>query len=106
MGAEEWTLILAVLFTGVFSGLLVMLTTILHPMLAAMAGPDFRRFLGRFLPIARHALSNQVAVVGMVLASGAAVVLLADEPDSAPLVLAAIGFGACLLGPLIISRRK
>src|SRR5689334_23350992 len=106
MGAEEWSLVLAVVFTGLWSGLLVMLTTVLHPMLAAMTGPEFRRFLGRFLPVARHAASNYIAVFGMLIAGGAAVAVLANESDSTPFVLALIGFVACLIGPLLVSNRK
>ena len=37
MPLEEWALVASV----VFSGLLAMLTTILHPMMAAMAGSEF-----------------------------------------------------------------
>ena len=36
MTGEEWALAVSVLFAGPWSGLLAMLTTILHPMLAEM----------------------------------------------------------------------
>ena len=40
-------------FAGLWSGLLAMLTLILHPMLAEMDGSGFARFLGAFPVSAR-----------------------------------------------------
>ena len=105
MTVEEWALVCTVVFTGLWSGLLLMLTTVLHPMMQRMDGAGFARFLAAFLPVARKAASNYIAVIGMVVASLAAVVTLADTPGEAPFVLAAIGFLLCLGGPLLISSR-
>jgi hypothetical protein len=102
---EEWALVCSVVFTGLWSGLLLMLTTVLHPMMQRMDGAGFARFLAAFLPVARKAASNYIAIIGMVVASLAAVVTLADTPGEAPFVLAAIGFLLCLGGPLLISSR-
>ena len=68
MALERWALIASVVFTGLWSGLLAMLTLILHPMLAQMRGADFARFLRAFLPTARRAPFNYIEVLGMVAA--------------------------------------
>ena len=52
---EEWALAASVVFSGLWSGLLGMLTLVMHPMLGAMDGRDFERFLRAFLPVLRKA---------------------------------------------------
>ena len=52
---EEMALAASVVFVGLWSGLLGMLTLVMHPMLTAMSGPDFLGFLRAFLPVARKA---------------------------------------------------
>ena len=42
MAAEEWTLAATVFLSGLASGLLGMLSTIMRPMLSAMEGREFR----------------------------------------------------------------
>jgi hypothetical protein len=81
-----------------------MLTTVLHPVMRAMDGPAWARFMHGFLPIARRAPSNHVAVAGMGAASAIAVVLLRDRAGEAASTLTAIGFAACMAGPLLVSR--
>jgi hypothetical protein len=61
MTVEEWALIASVVFSGLWSGLLAMLTLVLHPMLAAMEGAGFARFLRAFLPTARRAPIDYIA---------------------------------------------
>jgi hypothetical protein len=100
---EEWALVASVVFAGLWSGLLAMLTTVLHPMMGAMSGPDFARFLGVFLPTARRAPFNYVAVIGMVVAP--AVALIALDSASTAFLLTAIGLILVLLGPLVVSNR-
>lgn len=58
---------LAVVCAGLWSGLLLTLTTILHPMYAALDGRGFASALGRFLPIARRSSTNYVLVGGLVV---------------------------------------
>jgi hypothetical protein len=58
MTAEEWALAASVFFSGLAAGLLGMLTTIMHPMLAAMGGRDFRNFMEAFLRFARKSWFN------------------------------------------------
>ena len=87
-----------------WSGLMAMLTTVLHPMMAAMSGPDFARFLRAFLPTARHAPFNYIAVIGMVAAPVVALVGLGDDPGDDPFILTAIGLAFTVAGPLLVSR--
>ena len=49
MTAEELTLAVSAFFSGLASGLLGMLSTIMRPMLKAMDGRDFRNFMEAFL---------------------------------------------------------
>jgi hypothetical protein len=97
----EWALIASVVFAGLWSGLLAMLTMVLHPMMKAMDGPSFARFLDGFLPTARKAPVNYVCVLGLVFAP---VVALFDL-DGTPLVLTAIGLALTVAGPLLVSNR-
>jgi len=105
MSVEEWALAASVVFSGLWSGLLAMLTLVMHPMLAAMNGRDFARFLRAFLPTARTAPFNYVAIVGMIVAPIVALVALSDDPGSAPFVLTAIGLALTVAGPLVVSSR-
>jgi hypothetical protein len=52
--AEELVLAATAFFSGLASGLLGMLSTIMRPMLAAMSGRDFRGFMEAFLRYADH----------------------------------------------------
>jgi hypothetical protein len=69
----------SVVFAGLWSGLLLMLTTVLHPVMEPMDGRGFALFLHQFLPPARKAASNYVAVLGMLYD-----VMLAWDPDAPP----------------------
>jgi hypothetical protein len=104
MSVEEWALVASVVLSGLWSGLLLMLTTVLHPMMRAMRGSEFARFLGSFLPIARHAQSNYIAVIGMVVAPAVALIVLGDDADGAPFILTSIGLALTVAGPLLVSR--
>ena len=104
MTVEEWALIASVVFSGLWSGLLAMLTLVLHPMLARMDGPAFARFQRAFLPAARRAPFNYVAVIGMVVAPVATLLALEDAGE-APFVLTAIGLLLTIGGPLLVSNR-
>jgi hypothetical protein len=101
MDLEEWALIASIVFSGLWSGLLAMLTLVLHPMMARMDGPEFARFLRAFLPTARKAPFNYVAVIGMVIAPAVALFDL----DGGPFVLTALGLGLTVAGPLLVSNR-
>jgi hypothetical protein len=101
MGVGEWGLVASVVFAGLWSGLLAMLTFVLHPMMAAMDGPGFARYLRGFLPVARKAPVNYICVLGLVIAP---VVALFDL-DGTPLVLNAVGLAFTVAGPLLVSNR-
>jgi hypothetical protein len=105
MRREKWALAACVVFSSLWSGLLAMLTLIMHPMLAAMDGRDFARFRGVFLPVARRSWFNYVCVFGLLLAPIAALITLAGDPGSAPFVLTAIGLVLTIAGPLLVSNR-
>ncbi len=102
MTVGEWALVASTVFTGLWSGLFAMLNLVMHPMLGAMSGPEFARFLRAFLPTARHAPFNYVAVIGMVVAP---TVALVAGLGSTALVLTAIGLALTVAGPLLVSNR-
>ena len=107
MTAEEWALAASVFFSGLASGLLGMLSTIMRPMLAAMAGRDFRSFMEAFLRYADHGLGkvfNYAWSLGMGVGPIVALVLLWDDAGSAAFVLTAIGLGVVLVGVYVVSN--
>jgi hypothetical protein len=104
VAVEEWALIASVVFSGVWSGLLAMLTMVMHPMLARMDGAEFTRFLQAFLPVARQAPINYAAIAGMVV-SPVVALLTIDDRGGAAFLLTAIGLGLTIAGPLLVSNR-
>jgi hypothetical protein len=102
--AEEWALAVSVFFSGLAAGLLGMLTTILHPMLAEMDGPDFRRFMETFLRHARKSWFNYAWSLGMGIGPIVAIVLLWGGPDSSALVVTAIGLGVVVVGVYVVAN--
>ncbi len=104
MTVEQLALAASVVFAGLWSGLLGMLTLVMHPMLAAMNGADFERFLRAFLPVARKAWFNYVCAIAMGIAPAVALVRLRDDPSSAPFVLTAIGLTIVIVGVYIVSN--
>jgi hypothetical protein len=104
MTFEELTLAASVVFAGLWSGLLATLTTIMHPMLAAMDGRDFRNFMGAFLGFARKAWFNYVCAIGMAIAPIVALVALWGDWSSAPFVLTAIGLAFVIVGVYVVSN--
>jgi hypothetical protein len=105
--AEEWALAATVFVSGLASGLLGMLSTIMRPMLAAMDGRDFRNFMEAFLRYADHSwgkVFNYAWGLGMVFGPVVALVLLWDDPGSTSFVLTAIGLGIVIVGIWIVSN--
>ena len=82
----EWALAAAVVCAGLWSGLLGMLTLVMHPMLAAMDGRDFERFLQAFLPVGRKAWFNYACAIGMAVAPIVGLVTLWDDANPRPLL--------------------
>jgi hypothetical protein len=58
MDGAEIALVASVVVSGLWSGLLLTLTTILHPMFVRLDGPDSGVQMRRFLPIARRSPTN------------------------------------------------
>lgn len=104
MSFEEGALAAGVVFAGLWSGLLGMLTLVLHTMLGAMNGADFERFLRAFLPVGRKAWFNYVCALGMAIAPIIALVGLWDDRASAPFVLTAIALVIVIVGVYIVSN--
>ena len=103
MDAGEWAVLAAVVFTGLWSGLLAMLTLVMHPMLARMSGSEFARFIDAFIPVARVAPINYAAVAGMVISP--VVALIAIDTSETAFVLTAAGLALTIAGPLLVSNR-
>ena len=101
---EEWALAASVFFAGLASGLLGMLTTIMHPMLAAMGGRDFRNFMEAFLRFARKSWFNYAWSLGMGIGPIVTLVLLWDDSGSTSFVLTAIGLGVVIVGVYIVAN--
>ncbi len=107
MTAEEWVLAATVFLSGLASGLLGMLCTILRPMLAEMGGRDFRRFMEAFLRHADHSIGkayNLAWALGMFVLPIVALVLLWDDRGSTSFVLTAIGLGIVVVGVIVLSN--
>jgi len=101
---KELTLAASVVFAGLWSGLLAMLTLITHPMLAAMDGRNFEHFMRAFLPVARKSWFNYACAIGMAIAPIVALVALRGNPGSASFVLTAIGLALVILGVYVVSN--
>jgi hypothetical protein len=95
----------SVVAAGLWSGLLLMLTTILHPVYATQGPRGFAEAMRAFLPVARTSPTNTVLVALLVLAPAVALVGLRDQVTGAPFVLTAVGLAATVTGPLLVSRR-
>lgn len=95
---------LSIVAAGLWSGLLLTLTTILHPMFASGDIHGFTADLRRFLPVARRSPTNYVLVAALVLAPVVALAGLREDPAGAPFVLTALGLAATVVGPLLTSR--
>ena len=107
MTGEQWTLAAICFCSGLASGLLGMLCTIMRPMLKAMDGRDFRNFMAAFL-----GLRGQWVGKGVQLSVVARDVPRANRHARASLgrsrlvsfVLTAIGLGIVVVGVIIVSN--
>ena len=107
MSGEEWVLAATVFLSGLASGLLGMLCTIMRPMLAEMDGRDFRTFMEAFLRFADHSLGklfNLAWALGMFLLPIVALVLLWDDRGSTSFVFTAIGLVIVFVGVIVLSN--
>jgi hypothetical protein len=107
MTGEEWVLAVTVFCSGLASGLLGMLCTIMRPMLTELDGRGFRNFMEAFLRFADHSWGkayNLVWSIGMFLLPILALALLWDDRDSSSFVLTGIGLGVVFVGVIIVSN--
>ncbi len=107
MTGEELVLAATVFFSGLASGLLGMLCTIMRPMLTDMDGRDFRNFMEAFLRFADQSwgkVYNLGWSLGMFLLPIVALVLLWDDRGSTSFVFTAIGLGIVFVGVIIVSN--
>lgn len=107
MTAEEWVLAVTVFWSGIASGLLGMLCTIMRPMLSEMDGRGFRSFMEAFLRFADHSwgkVYNLGWSLGMFLLPIPVLVLLWDDRGSSSFVLTAIGLGIVVVGVIVVSN--
>jgi hypothetical protein len=94
----------SVVAAGLWSGLLLTLTTILHPMYKPQDARGFAEDMRRFLPVARRSPTNYLLVSALLIAPVVALVGLWEQPSGAPFTLTAIGLAATVAGPLLTSR--
>ncbi|MGW1343277.1 hypothetical protein ACWCOV_19650 [Kribbella sp. NPDC002412] len=104
MTFEELALAAGVVFSGLWSGLLATLTTIMHPMLKAMDGRGFRNFMGGFLAYARKAWFNYICASGMAIAPIVALIALWGDWSTAPFVLTVIALAVVIFGVYVVSN--
>ena len=107
MTAEEWALAASAFFSGLASGLLGMLSTIMRPMLEAMDGRGFRNFMDAFLRYADSSwgrVYNFAWSLGMGIAPIVALVLLWDDAGSTAFVLTAMGLAIVIVGVYVVSN--
>jgi hypothetical protein len=107
MTGEQWVLAVTVFCSGIASGLLGMLCTIMRPMLTEMDGRGFRSFMEAFLRFADHSwgkVFNLGWAIGMFLLPIVALVLLWDDRGSTSFVLTAVGLGIVFVGVIVVSN--
>jgi hypothetical protein len=107
MSGAEWVLAATVFLSGLASGLLGMLCTIMRPMLAEMDGRDFRTFMEAFLRFADHSLGkvfNLAWALGMFLLPIVALVLLWDDRGTTSFVFTAVGLVIVFVGVIVLSN--
>ena len=107
MAGEKWVLAVTVFFSGLASGLLGMLCTIVRPMLAEMSGRDFRRFMEAFLRFADRSWGKAYNLgwsLGMFLLPIVVLVLLWDDRGSTSFVLTSIGWVIVVAGVIVVSN--
>lgn len=103
MNSTLW-LCITIAAAGLWSGLLLTITTILHPMFAPRDNAGLRDDLGRFLPIARRAPANYVLVIALMIAPVVTLLALWDSSIDGPIVLTATGALLTYVGAFGLSR--
>jgi uncharacterized membrane protein len=104
MIAARVVLAVAVLTTGLFTGLLIYIVGMFQAMLSALDGSQFTSVMDRFLPAARKNALNYLFTLTGLFAPAVALVLLRDHVGSAMFWLTAAATVAFLCGPILTSR--
>jgi uncharacterized membrane protein len=104
MIATRVVLAVAVLTTGLFTGLLVYIVGMFQAMLSALDGTRFTAVMGRFLPAARKNVLNYLFTITGLTAPVVTLVLLRTHLDSAMFWLTAAAVVVFLAGPILTSR--
>ena len=104
MIATRVVLAVAVLTTGLFTGLLVYIVGMFQAMLSALDGTRFTAVMGRFLPAARKNVLNYLFTITGLTAPVVTLVLLRTHLDSAMFWLTAAAVVVFLADPILTSR--
>ncbi len=94
----------AVVSTGLFTGLLMTVLFFFQRALKDLSGPDFALVMQRFLGIVRTHPLNYVMVIASGAVPIAALVLLRENPGSLAFVLTAVGLLAFWCGSILPSH--
>ena len=97
-------LAVAVLTTGLFTGLLVYIVGMFESMLTPLSGCQFTMVMGAFLPAARKNILNYLFTLASLFIPVVALILLRHHTHSAAFWLTAAATLAFLAGPILTSR--
>ena len=95
---------IAVVSTGLFTGLLMTILAFFQKALKDLTGPQFALVIQRFLGIVRTHPLNYTMVFTSGFVPIAALVVLREDPGSAEFVLTLVGLLAFWCGPILTSR--
>jgi uncharacterized membrane protein len=95
---------IAVVSTGLFTGLLITILAFFQKALKDLSGPEFVLVMQRFLGIVRTHLLNYAMVFTSGFGPIVALVVLREDPGSAAFVLTLVGLLAFWCGPILTSR--
>lgn len=104
MTAARIVLAVAVVSTGLFTGLVLYIVGMFQPLLSQLSGSEFTVVMDRFLPAARKNFLNYLFTLTSLLAPLVALFLLRNHTDSPMFWLTLAGWLAFFAGPILGSR--
>jgi len=104
MTGSTLALLIGVLTTGLFSGLMAAVVFLFQKILKGLTGQEFTQVMQRFLPWGRTAPVNHILVLVSVLAPALALVLGHDDVGGLAFLLTLAGMLVFLAGVLLLSR--
>jgi hypothetical protein len=104
MTLSDALLVIAVVSTVLFTGLLMTILFFFQKALSELSGPQFALVMQRFLSIVRTHPLNYAMVFTSGFVPIAALVVLRDYPGSAAFMLTLVGLLAFWCGPILTSR--